>query len=419
MTDGATLDAQLSRAETDTGGAPSGAGVGSGALALTLTRTHAIGEVEAVWRAFEAAGIESPGQSFDFIRLWTEARRIPVEDQLYLVAALDGRPLALLPLHRHRRRGVRIYSWFPGPHVGCNAPLVDASRFAALGPEERRAVWRAMLGSLDGADVVYLRAVPERTAGIDGLFAELGRSLPVETLYRSEFASWEQCNATQRSKSRRKHDRQQGERLEALGEVSFEAIAGGAAARPVLDIMFRQRARRFEAMGVDDPFAPADVARFYNASVAANSGIEAKLHVLRLDGEIVAVRYNIVHGDRLFCLISSMSDDPRIQGGSPGKQCLLRVMQTVFDAGYRAFDMGAGFTDEKRHWCNTRIGLRNHYAPLTAKGRLIIATHALWQSARARIKANKTLLKAAKSLRSALQRHAAPSAAPGEADASD
>ena len=58
--------------------------------------------------------------------------------------------------------------------------------------------------------------------------------------------------------------------------------------------------------------------------------------MLRLNGEIVAVRYNIVHGDRMFCLISSMSDDPAIQNGSPGKQCLLRVMQTVFDAGLSA-----------------------------------------------------------------------------------
>ena len=108
--------------------------------------------------------------------------------------------------------------------------------------------------------------------------------------------------------------------------------------------------------------------QIYDATVAPNSGVDVRLHVLRLNGEIVAVRYNVVHGDRFFCLISSMSDDPAIQGGSPGKQCLLRVMQTVFDQGARIFDMGAGFTDEKRHWCNVQIPVRQHYIPLSAIG---------------------------------------------------
>jgi CelD/BcsL family acetyltransferase involved in cellulose biosynthesis len=369
---------------------------------VAVTTTHRMAEVEAAWRAFTFAGVESPGQSYDFVRLWTEALEIPERDQLYVLAALEGRPVALLPLYRRRKAGIRLYSWFPGRHVGCNAPLVDAARLAELSSAERTALWSRMTGAINGADLIYLPAVPATGNGTAGPFAELGRSLPVDTLYRSVFASWDAANATQRTKSRRKHDRQQGEKLEALGAVTFEEVPGGAAARPVLDVMFRQRARRFEAMGITDPFAPCEIARFYNATVAPDSGVEVKLHVLRLAGEIVAVRYNIVAGERLFCLISSMSDDPAIQCGSPGKQCLLRVMQTVFDAGFRVFDMGAGLTDEKRHWCNEQIPLANHYLPLTPAGQAIVAGHALWQGARTRIKANQKLLKLAKEARAML-----------------
>ena len=382
--------------------------VTAGSLPLSVSVTHRIAEVEAVWRSLAATGIESAGQSYDFIKLWVEAREIAAEDQLYVVGSLGGQPVALLPLHRRRRQGVRLYSWFPGAHVGCNAPLIDAERFGVLSVAERRRFWQGLMAAVDEADLVYLKAVPTLASGIEGAFAELGAPIPVETLYRSAFSNWEECNTTQRSKSRRKHDRQQGEKLDALGTVSFEVVTPSETAQPVLDAMFRQRAKRFEVMGVPDPFAPSDIARFYDQSVAADSKVDVKLHVLRLDGEIVAVRYNIVHGDRLFCLISSMSDDPGIQGGSPGKQCLLRVMQSVFDEGYRVFDMGAGFTDEKRHWCNVQIGLSNHYVPLTFKGRAIVKGHALWQSARARIKANKTLLKLAKGLRGRLQRAGRP-----------
>ena len=141
------------------------------------------------------------------------------------------------------------------------------------------------------------------------------------------------------------------------------------------------------------------------------------MHVLRLDGEIVAVRYNIVDGTRMFCLISSMSDDPRIQAGSPGKQCLLRVMQTVFDAGITSFDMGTGFTDEKRHWCNVQIPVRQHYLPLNAAGRLASFGHRSWHTARRQIKEDARMLAFAKKVRAVFIRSkAAPAVKEEQAD---
>jgi len=370
----------------------------------TVTVTHRIEDVSANWAALEAAEIESPGQSAAFTRTWVEAMKIPEDDQFYLTAAFDGEPVALLALWRRRVKGVRLLSWFPGPHVGCNAPLVDAERLAMLGSVERAALWSAMLEKLEGADLIYLKSVPQLfVAGVD-IFAELGQSIEAETLYRAQFASWEEANTTQRSKSRRKHDRQQGERLEALGQVSFEEVRGGPEAMPILELMFRQRAARFLAMGVPDPFAEPSVRAFYDATLSPTGGLDVRLHVMRLDGEIVAVRYNIAHGQRLFCLISSMSDDATIQTGSPGKQCLLRVMQTVFDAGYRVFDMGAGFTDEKRHWCNLKLPVRQHYVPLTTLGTMAAKGHFGWQVLRQKLKANKAVMSAVKAVRGRMLR---------------
>ncbi|MDB5538623.1 MAG: hypothetical protein JWQ89_350 [Devosia sp.] len=379
---------------------------------VTAKLSHRLDEVAPVWAALEAGQIESPGQSSAFILSGVAALGIAEADQFYLTAELDGEAVALLPLWRHRVKGARLLSWFPGPHVGCNAPLVDAARLARLGPVERAALWSVMLEALEGADLVYLKAVPQLLVdGVD-VFAELGESIEAETLYRAQFASWDEANTTQRSKSRRKHDRQQGERLEALGEVGFEEVRGGPQALPILDTMFRQRAARFVEMGVVDPFTEPGVRAFYDATLAPDSRVDVRLHVLRLDGEIVAIRYNIAYGDRQFCLISSMSDDPAIQTGSPGKQCLLRVMQTVFDAGYRVFDMGAGFTDEKRHWCNVKLPVRQHYVPLTALGMVAAKGHLGWQVLRQRIKANKTVMAAVKAVRGSMLK--AKSAAPAE-----
>lgn len=383
-------------------------------LPITARTSHRIAEVEALWRSLAAGGIESPGQSFDFIRLWVETQAIPEQDQFYIVGEIGGTPVALFALHRKVSKGVRRLTWFPGPHVGCNAPLVDRARLPALTPGERRTLWKTMLGRIKGADLVSLRAVPETLVdGVD-LFAELGTWMQGDTLYRAQFSSWEEANTTQRSKSRRKHDRQQGEKLEAMGEVAFEELSDGPEAAQVLDLMFRQRAARFATMGVRDPFSVSSIRKFYDATIASQSGVDVRLHVLRLNGEIVATRYNIAYGDRLFCLISSMSIEPAIQPGSPGKQCLLRVMQTVFDEGFRKFDMGAGFTDEKRHWCNVQIPVRQHYVSLTALGRLVSGMHQNWQIYRRRIKENQRLMGLVKMMRSKLYR--AKAEKPAEAD---
>src|SRR3569833_4281834 len=86
---------------------------------------HSMRDVEAVWRSLTATQVESPGQMFDFVRLWIDALGIPQADQFFILAEDDGAPVALIPLQRRWDKGVRVLSWFPGSHVGCNAPIVD------------------------------------------------------------------------------------------------------------------------------------------------------------------------------------------------------------------------------------------------------------------------------------------------------
>ncbi len=397
----ATMDGAVTRA---------GRGVELPALAVTLS--HDIDAIAPIWAQLQSAGVESPGQSLAFVRTWVAARAIPAEDQFYLVAERAGRPVALLALWRRRHRGLRTLGFFPGAHVGCDGPLIDRDALLGMGSVGRAALWSTMLAGTAGADLIHLKAVPQLSVdGID-LFAELGESCPADTLYRASFTNWTEADTTQRSKSRRKHDRQQGDKLAAMGEVGFEEVHASAEHLPILDLMFRQRAARFVAMGVSDPFADPQVRAAYDATLDPASEVDVRLHVLRLNGEIVAIRYNVAHGDRLFCLISSMSTEPALQPGSPGKQCLLRVMQTVFDAGWRVFDMGAGFTDEKRHWCNVQIPVRDHFVPLNWRGEVATMIGRQWQAFRARIKSNPRLMRLVKALRSRLRRSTGPAEDP-------
>ena len=144
--------------------------------------TNRIEDVEDVWRELTAKAVESPGQSYDFIRTWIEDRRIPTAQQRYVVGRVDGVAVALLPLHRKRVHGLSVLTWFPGANVGCYAPVADYDRLAALDVEGRCELWTAMTRELSGADVVYLRSIPTEVGGHHGLFDELGATLAVETL---------------------------------------------------------------------------------------------------------------------------------------------------------------------------------------------------------------------------------------------
>src|SRR5690606_20227522 len=138
--------------------------------------TSQIGEVENAWLSLERKGdADSPGQSFAFTRLWVENLDIADSELVFVCAALDGQPIALLPLARRRRWGVSMLTWLPGRHVGCNAPLLDIQRMLALSSEERRTIWRSMTARL-GADFLYLPAIPQVPQ-----FADLGISISGDT----------------------------------------------------------------------------------------------------------------------------------------------------------------------------------------------------------------------------------------------
>jgi CelD/BcsL family acetyltransferase involved in cellulose biosynthesis len=379
-------------------------GQGSGPMtdsaALSVRRLAGFAEAEPAWRVLQARGLASPGQDFDTCRRWCEALAIPADRIAIVLAEGHGAPLALLPLLRQPLPGLKAFGWMLGRHVGANAPLVDPAALAALDPATRSFLWAAMAKAAR-ADLLFLRDVPAE----QGASLGLGHVEPSDTLYRARFPSFAEADATQRNKSRRKHDRQQGDKLAAMGAVTFAEIGNGDPAMPeALGTMFLQRAERFAEMGVADPFADPMIRSAYGRLADPTSGVVIRMHLLRLDGEIVATRYSIVLADSYFCLISSMSTEPRLQPGSPGKQCLLNVMQTLFDTGGAVFDMGSGLTDEKRHWCNEAVPLSHHYLPVTPAGAAAAAGHRRLQALRRRVKDDERLKRLAHTGRAAIAR---------------
>ena len=363
-------------------------------IGVRMAFTDSLMEVEPVWRALEANGIDSPGQSFDFIRIWTETFDIPRHNQAYVAIDIAGRPLMVVAFERSRRHGLDILSPFACSHVGVNAPLMDRARMALLSEDDRRLIWARIKATL-GADVLKLGRVLEA----DAAFLPGAATFETDSLYRTEFPDWESCDKQQRTRSRRKHDKQQGQKLAAMGDVAYDEIGADMDATQAIDVLFSDRADRFAKQGIADPFAAPQTRAFYRTVFRAGETLKGHMQVLRLNGAIVAARYNLVSGSRMFCLISSMNTDAALQPGSPGKQILVHLMQRIFGQGIASFDMGAGLTDEKRHWCNVQLPLVDALMPATAKGRVYVALTGQVAGIKRAIKSNAKLFAYFKALR--------------------
>jgi len=372
-------------------------------LGISATATQNIGEVEAIWRQMEGKGIISPAQSIDFTKAWIKRFEIGEEKQLYITGAAGGKVIALMPLMRKKMLGANVLTWFFGSHVGANRPLVDYEALAKLDEGERKKLWQRMGRAMIGTDFLYLPAMPQ----IDGasLFDELGYFVPEEFLYRAEFSSWEECKSIQHTRSRKKHDKQQGKKLAAMGEVSFEELGPGEEALQALDKMFAQKAIRFEQLGITDPFSDENTREFYKDLFRQNNALGANLQVLSLDGEIVATRYNLSYMEKTFVLITSMSERAEIRPGSPGKQSILRGLASIFQSGFTIHDMGAGFSDEKGRWCNKKYQLNTCYLALNKKGMMAAKLHRIKARTRKMIKDNERLFKIFKTVRLALRKN--------------
>ena len=174
-------------------------------------------------RADGRQSIESPGQSIDFIRLWVEALR-----HRRSATSSTSSPISTTRRSRWCRcsgAGTRAHASSPGSPARMSAATRLSSTWRAsqaLSPDERRRLWIKLLRSITGADVVYMKSVPQLIVdGVD-LFAEMGQALECRyALPRRvrELRGRRQDAAQQIAPQARPPA---GRRLAAMGEVTFE-----------------------------------------------------------------------------------------------------------------------------------------------------------------------------------------------------
>ena len=328
--------------------------------------------VEALWRGLEAdpACLATPYQRFDWVRAYAEATVAPGALRVVVLRDAAGRPRILLPLVVERRRGVAIARTLGDDHANYHLPLFSA-RDAAAVPAEDVIAALGQVARASGVDVYALGHQPRTWDGAVNPLAIRGEAAPSDGYGMMLGPDPESTLKRAFSADARKKLRSKEKRLiEAHGPLAYRKAADGAEAERYLSAFYAQKAARFSAMGIDDPYADPAIRAFLSEAIAGeNPAVEVHALVLEATGRVLATFGGAVDGARYSGMMTSFDADPEIARTSPGELLLSEVIKVHCAAGYTTFDLGVGEARYKESYCPEVEPLFDSLVGVTPRGR--------------------------------------------------
>jgi CelD/BcsL family acetyltransferase involved in cellulose biosynthesis len=325
------------------------------------------------------SGQTSPFLSHDwFACCWPAvgpARRAEV-----LVLEDDGHPVALVPLMRwrERRRGlpIRRLALLECP----DTPFIDV----IVGDEARAAAAALLehLGARAGWDVLSLQKLPATSPVLKALETALAGRFPwrrgegSQSPYLTIDGGWDSFwKAT--SQRFKKTCRNIQNRLERAGRVTIDEHTRVDPEGPLFAELVDLTRRSWKAeRGVAIATMPNMEGFFAELTRRASARGWLALWTLRLDGQLVAMEYQLRDGGRVNALRADF--DLAHREVSPGSALNFAIARALFErGGVREYDMGPGLNDYKLRWASgTHEAVHLMIYRPSAYGRLLHAVDA-------------------------------------------
>jgi CelD/BcsL family acetyltransferase involved in cellulose biosynthesis len=327
------------------------------------------GEASARWTETRPT---TPFQDFRWLGAWYGAF---TEVQPLLAVITDAGTLeqvALLPLVRRFRRGLRIIEFADLDLTDYNAPLLGpaAPRDAA----GAQAMWRELLVALTrlqgGADLIRLRKLPRDLDGRPNPLALLEGTGPSAVngnlvSIGDNFDAWRHSLGRNARKGFLKSWRV----FTRDPKARFGIITDPQEASRVMAAMEAQQGARMQVLGLSYSLDGEAYAAFYRDLVAANlrTGY-AVLTALTVGEEVVATLLGIRNGAR-YAMVRFSNAGEKWANCSPGLLVIERTMEALHADGVRSFDFGIGNYGYKRKFGVTQLPLLNITRALSSRGK--------------------------------------------------
>lgn len=252
--------------------------------------------LEKAWRKLEQDGRCSVFQTYDWVAPWyANAAKYRLAKPLIVTVSDDSGIVWILPLCRHRRRGLDFIS-FADLGVSDYAGPVMASD-DRIGPEALPGVLREIRRVLPRCDLVRFQKLPERIEGRPNPLLQIGRTVAMrESCYGIEVRRpWGELAKDIMQSRLRSTIRQQKKKIAAIGPISLEHDSDPRSIGTAMEVLFKMRRGRFERIG--RPETP-EVWRNFYSNVAQNPerSLDVCVTTMRVGDTPVAVSFGLTRG---------------------------------------------------------------------------------------------------------------------------
>jgi CelD/BcsL family acetyltransferase involved in cellulose biosynthesis len=285
--------------------------------------------------------------------------------------ARTSEQVALLPLVRRTRRGIRIVEFADHELTDYNAPLLCAS--ALRDPEAARQMWHGLLAALKrlpgGADLVRLRKMPFELDGGPNPLAMLPDA-KASILNSNVVTTGDDYDAYRNSLERnvRKGLNRSWRTFIGHPDAEFRIVTGQDEAMRVLSAMEVQQDARMRYLGLKFMLNDETYAAFYRGLVNDNLGNGyTVLTALMVGEEVVATLLGVRNGSS-YVMVRSSNAGERWSKCSPGRLIIERTMAALHQDGVRHFDFSIGNYAYKRRFGVVPVALAEITAALSWRG---------------------------------------------------
>jgi CelD/BcsL family acetyltransferase involved in cellulose biosynthesis len=296
-------------------------------------------------------------------------------DDFRLIEILADAGVLLLPVSIERRGPFRLADIAGGKQASFHAGIPDNNLAIST-----RALRNALAGAGReiGIDAFTFTDCPLSYDGRDNPLAILARQASPSSGWKLTLGEEaDDILARLSDRDDRKKLRQKASKLAALGTIRAGWAETTEARAAAFEALFRWKAERFGAAGIDDPFATEAIRASLSAMAEAGT---LRLFTLSAGSRLVAVLAGLV-GDRCFTgMLNGHEAEAEIARTSPGEQLLPHLIRALCAGKFRHFDLGVGEARYKAHYCPERIALVDCAVSASAKGmiaaRLFLAARA-------------------------------------------
>jgi len=366
-----------------------------------ITIVDDIAAVAAEWRALEAHALVTPYQAYGWVRPFVETAGAAGRMDFRFVVVRDatGAPLAILPLVVTRRSGIRFAEFIGGKHANYHMGLYAPDFAAALDPAAAQLLLAEIGAAIGGLDAFIFVNQPTHWQRQANPLAALAAGPSPSGAYKLALAAGDCDGSLRRSMSSHAHKKLKNKRNRFTTYGPSELVRArepGEIAR-LRDAFLLQKAARFRAMGIPDPFAQPGMRGFIERA-AQPDGQHApvlELYALELAGRPVATYLGAVQAGRFSGMATSFDMDSEAAKSSPGEILLIDLIKLKCRERITVFDLGVGEARYKTTICDERDELVDSFLPLTPKGHAFAAIARAKRWAKRRIKASPHALKLA------------------------